>query len=55
MPQVHASLLIERVEIGTEGYPREERNLHVEVNGAHRAVCDLIAAAASLAQEEVER
>lgn len=55
MPQVHASLFIERVGLGDETHPREERLVHVEVDGTHRAVEQVIAAAAAAMVEEVER
>lgn len=55
MPQVHASLLIERVGLGSPDHPREERLLHIEVDGEHRAVEAVIAAAANAMIDEVER
>ncbi len=54
-PQVHASIYIERVGLGSEDAPREERIVRVDIDGTHRAVEQVIAAAASAMVDEVER
>ncbi len=54
-PQIHASIHIERVGLGTDDAPREERILRVDVDGSHRAVEQIIAAAAGAMVDEVER